>query len=410
MAALLGILLAAFLAAAVPFALRLLHSFLWVPRRLERRFRRQGIRGPPRRPLSGNAAGYRDLLAAAQSAPLASFHHAVVARVAPHYREWPSEITAITSSMLDRWEVQDEARAEFEIDCGIGSSYEEGKRVFELQEEQLKLTILAMRTVYIPGFRFVPTKKNRRRHMLNQEVRNSLRKLIEINGRKCEHSNNLLGMMLSASKLGSEFRMGIEEIIDGCKTFYFTGKETTANLLTWATLLLALHQEWQNKARDEVFQACGKSEYPNAENLSNLKIVNMVLKETLRLYPPAMFLNRMVNRDVKLGKLDIPAGTQLHFPILDIHHDVSIWGADADEFDPSRFAEGKSYHLGAYFPFGIGPTICVGQNLTMVEAKVALAMILQRFALVVSPSYVHAPMHGVTLQPQYGAQVLVHKI
>ncbi|BAS93948.1 Os05g0405500, partial [Oryza sativa Japonica Group] len=475
--------LVAFLAAAVPFALRLLHSFLWVPRRLERRFRRQGIRGPPRRPLSGNAAGYRDLLAAAQSAPLASFHHAVVARVAPHYREWPerygrpfvfwlgprprlvvsdpevvkavltdptgtfdkagsgggnplarqlfgeglvgltgekwarhrrviapafnmerikgwiSEITAITSSMLDKWEVQDEARAEFEIDVhkefhtliadvissvAFGSSYEEGKRVFELQEEQLKLAILAMTTVYIPGFRFVPTKKNRRRHMLNQEVRNSLRKLIEINGRKCEDSNNLLGMMLSASKLGSEFRMGIEEIIDECKTFYFTGKETTANLLTWATLLLALHQEWQNKARDEVLQACGKSEHPNAENLSNLKIVNMVLKETLRLYPPAMFLNRMVNRDVKLGKLDIPAGTQLHFPILDIHHDVNIWGTNADEFDPSRFAEGKSYHLGAYFPFGIGPTICVGQNLTMVEEKVALAMILQRFALVVS--------------------------
>uniref|UniRef100_A0A0E0HEA3 Cytochrome P450-like n=1 Tax=Oryza nivara TaxID=4536 RepID=A0A0E0HEA3_ORYNI len=491
MAALLGILLAAFLAAAVPFALRLLHSFLWVPRRLERRFRRQGIRGPPRRPLSGNAAGYRDLLAAAQSAPLASFHHAVVARVAPHYREWPerygrpfvfwlgprprlvvsdpevvkavltdptgtfdkagsgggnplarqlfgeglvgltgekwarhrrviapafnmerikfldgwiSEITAITSSMLDKWEVQDEARAEFEIDVRLPLP------LSLLGTHNFQMPQLREKIVTSFSHRFVPTKKNRRRHMLNQEVRNSLRKLIEINGRKCEDSNNLLGMMLSASKLGSEFRMGIEEIIDECKTFYFTGKETTANLLTWATLLLALHQEWQNKARDEVLQACGKSEHPNAENLSNLKIVNMVLKETLRLYPPAMFLNRMVNRDVKLGKLDIPAGTQLHFPILDIHHDVNIWGTNADEFDPSRFAEGKSYHLGAYFPFGIGPTICVGQNLTMVEEKVALAMILQRFALVVSPSYVHAPMHGVTLQPQYGAQVLAHKI
>lgn len=510
MAALLGILLAAFLAAAaVLFALRLLHSFLWVPRRLERRFRRQGIRGPPRRPLSGNAAGYRDLLAAAQSAPLASFHHAVVARVAPHHREWPErygrpfvfwlgprprlvvsdpevvkavltdttgtfgkagpggnnplarqlfseglvgltgeawarhrrviapafnmervkawipEITSITSSMLDKWELQDEVRTEFEIDVNkefhtliadviscvaFGSSYEEGKRVFQLQEEQLKLVILAMRTVYIPGFRFVPTKKNRRRKIVNQEIRNSLRKLIEINGRKCEDSNNFLGMMLSASKIDSEFKMGIEEIIDECKTFYFAGKETTATLLTWATLLLALHQEWQNKARDEVLQVCGKYEHPKAENLSELKIVNMVLKETLRLYPPAVFLNRIANRDVKLGKLDIPAGTQLQLPILDIHHDVSIWGADADEFDPSRFAEGKSYHLGAYFPFGIGPTICVGQNLAMVEAKVALAMILQRFALVVSPSYVHAPMLVVTLQPQYGAQVLVHKI
>ena len=136
----------------------------------------------------------------------------------------------------------------------------------------------------------------------------------------------------------------------------------------------------------------------------------MVLKETLRLYPPALFVNRTVTRDVKLGKLDIPAGTQLNLPIIDIHHDVDIWGANAEEFDPSRFADGKSYHLDAYFPFGIGPAICVGQNLTMVEAKLALAMVLQRFAFDVSPSYVHAPMMAMTLQPEYGAQVLVHKI
>ena len=138
--------------------------------------------------------------------------------------------------------------------------------------------------------------------------------------------------------------------------------------------------------------------------------VNMVLKETLRLYPPALFINRTVTRDVKLGKLDIPAGTQLNLPIIEIHHDVDIWGANAEEFDPSRFADGKSYHLGAYFPFGIGPAICVGQNRTMVEAKLALAMVLQRFALDVSTSYVHAPMKVMTLQPQYGAQLLVHKI
>lgn len=136
----------------------------------------------------------------------------------------------------------------------------------------------------------------------------------------------------------------------------------------------------------------------------------MVLKETLRLYPPALFINRTATRDIKLGELDIPAGTRLDFPIIDIHHDHDVWGTDAEEFNPLRFADGKSYHLGAYFPFGIGPTICVGQNLAMVEAKVALAMTLQRFAFTVSPSYVHAPMMAMTLQPQYGAQVLVQKI
>ena len=136
----------------------------------------------------------------------------------------------------------------------------------------------------------------------------------------------------------------------------------------------------------------------------------MVLKETLRLYPPALFINRTATRDIKLGELDIPAGTRFDFPIIDIHHDRDVWGTDAEEFNPLRFAAGKSYHLGAYLPFGIGPKICVGQNLAMVEAKVALAMTLQRFAFTVSPSYVHAPMMVMTLQPQYGAQVLVQKI
>ena len=95
--------------------------------------------------------------------------------------------------------------------------------------------------------RFVPTNKNRRRQSLNLELRNSLRKLIEINGRKCEDAKNLLGLMLSASKVGSEFKMDIEEIIEECKVFYFAGKETTAHLLTWATLLLASNRNGKTR-------------------------------------------------------------------------------------------------------------------------------------------------------------------
>lgn len=136
----------------------------------------------------------------------------------------------------------------------------------------------------------------------------------------------------------------------------------------------------------------------------------MVLKETLRLYPSAVSVNRTATRDVKIGKLDIPAGTQLEIPIVDIHHDIDIWGPGADEFNPSRFAHGRRYHLGAYLPFGMGPSICVGKNLAMVEAKLALAMILQRFTFVVSPSYVHAPILMINLRPQYGAQILARKI
>lgn len=99
------------------------------------------------------------------------------------------------------------------------------------------------------------------------EISDSLRKLIQANGKKCENSKNLLGIVISD-------KMEIETIIDECKTFYFAGKETTANLLTWAILLLALHQEWQSKARDEVITICGKHGIPNSEDLNDLKIVS----------------------------------------------------------------------------------------------------------------------------------------
>lgn len=82
--------------------------------------------------------------------------------------------------------------------------------------------------------------------------------------------------MISAQKNDGEEKMEIEEIIDECRAFYFAGKETTANLLTWVILLLALHQDWQKKVRDEVNCVCGSQKYPNVDDLVNLKIVSSV--------------------------------------------------------------------------------------------------------------------------------------
>ncbi|KAL3375400.1 hypothetical protein AABB24_006737 [Solanum stoloniferum] len=312
--------------------------------------------------------------------------------------------------MLDKWSKMSNASGKVEIEVSemfstlaedvitrivFGNSYEDGKAIFELQAQQMVYATEAYQKVFIPGYRFLPSKKNRICWRLDKEVRKSLRKLIE-ERRKIDEAvlseecpNDLLEVMIKA------------------------GKHTTSNLLTWTTILLAMHPQWQELARDEVLTVCGARDPPSKHQISKLKTLGMIINESVRLYPPAVAAIRRAKVDTQLGDFTLPRGTELLIPIIAIHHDQTLWGQDANEFNPARFGLGVAQaakHPMAFMPFGLGARRCVGQNLAVLQAKLAIAMILQRFSFDLSPSYQHAPTILMLLCPQYGAPIIFQKL
>ncbi|KAK9085232.1 hypothetical protein Sjap_025643 [Stephania japonica] len=337
------------------------------------------------------------------------------------------------SDMIKRWEKLEESNASFEIDVwpeflkltgdiisktGFGSNFEDGRRIFQILKELSDLAIQTFQSVYIPGFKFIPTKRNTRMKKLEKEFRDSI--MEKINKRVGQsHNEDLLGMLLESN---SEFQklensknagMTITDIIDECKLFYIAGHETTSSLLTWTIVLLSYYPEWQARARDEVLQVFNSGSKLDFDALNHLKIVTMILNEVMRVYPPVILLLRNSHKEMRVGKITLPAGVQIGLPILLVHHDRELWGDDVDEFKPERFAGGVSNATNnqpCYFPFSWGPRGCIGQSYAMLEAKLAVAMILLNFSFELSPTYVHAPSSTLVLYPQHGAHITFHKL
>ncbi|CAJ1978475.1 unnamed protein product [Sphenostylis stenocarpa] len=336
--------------------------------------------------------------------------------------EWKMLLSKTGSCVVDVWPFLNNLSADVISRTAFGSSYEEGKIVFELLKEQAQLTAKVLQSVYIPGWRFLPTRLNKRMKKIDHEIGNVLSGIIqkqEAIMKTCEAPNNLLGLLLESNQkeiedlgLKKDVGMNTDDVINECKLFYFAGQETTSVLLNWTMVLLSRFPKWQTLAREEVIETFGTQE-PDYDGLNRLKVVTMILYEVLRLYPPVTAITRVVKKEAKVGNLTLPEGALATIPIVLVHHDFELWGSDAKEFKPERFSEGilkATKGQVSFLPFGWGPRICIGQNFALLEAKMALSLILQNFSFELSSSYVHAPTTVITAQPQFGTSIVLQKL
>ncbi|XP_062186463.1 cytochrome P450 714B1-like [Phragmites australis] len=291
----------------------------------------------------------------------------------------------------------------------FGSSYVKGKEIFamirEMQKTVSKTNLLAEMT----GLSFLPTRSNREAWRLKRLVRELILDVVRESG---DDDRNLLNAMLrsaASSGMASARSAAAEDfIVDNCKNIYFAGYESTAVTAAWCMLLLALHPEWQDRVRDEVRHACAGSA-PDFTSLQKMKKLTMVIQETLRLYPAGSVVSRQALRDITLGGVRVPAGVNIYVPVSTVHLDPELWGPDAREFDPGRFADARPQPH-AYLPFGAGARTCLGQSFAMAELKVVLALVLARFELRLSPRYEHSPALRLIVEPEHGVRLVLKNV
>jgi cytochrome P450 len=196
-----------------------------------------------------------------------------------------------------------------------------------------------------------------------------------------------------------------KQLRDEVMTFLLAGHETTALALSWAWHLLAQSPDVEEKLHAELDGVlAGRA--PNFSDLPALPYTERVIKESMRLYPPAWSLARTVVKEFEIGGYRIPAGGNVVMSQWIMHRDPRYF-PDPEKFDPDRWLPERLQKLPrfAYFPFGGGPRQCIGASFAMMEATLLLATIAQHFQFRVVPGHPVMPTPSFTLRPKQGIRM-----
>jgi cytochrome P450 len=332
-----------------------------------------------------------------------------------------SLMTNATISMLDQWE----NFAERDQPLDVAAEMQRltlciaGKALFniDLSDEthtvgQAVTTVNKLLTEYLyaplPPLN-VPTLRNQRLQVSYRTLDQVVQGIITQRRRQNTDPEDLLSILLLARDQETGQGMNDQQVRDEVITLLIAGHETVSNALTWTWYLLSQYPQAACHLHKELEIVLG-GQIPTMDHLAKLAYTHMVLDETLRLYPPAWVFGRKAVADDEIGGYFIPANSMIVLSPYITHRHPAFW-QDPEVFDPERFAPERSAsrpHF-AYFPFGGGPRMCIGNYFALMEMQLILATVVQRYRLHLVPGHTVEPEALLSLRPRCGLPMLLQQ-
>jgi len=329
---------------------------------------------------------------------------------------YASVMTSYTQRMLSLWHdgtVIDAHQEMMRLTLRIVVRALFGVEADETEEISRSLNIMmrnstGARLLLPPFFRQLPLPRMFELRRAVSKLNDTVYRIIDLRRRNEGDSGDLLSVLMEARDEDGS-RMDDKQLRDEVMTFLLAGHETTALALSWAWHLLSQDSQVEHKLHQELDRVLG-GRIPTVSDLSSLTYSEGVIKESMRLYPPAWSVARTVIQDFELGGYRIPAGANVVMSQWIMQRDPRFF-SDPEKFDPDRWSNENIQKLPkfAYFPFGGGPRQCIGASFAMMEAVLLLATIAGRFRLSKVEGQPIVPVPSFTLRPKGGIYVELRK-
>ncbi len=255
---------------------------------------------------------------------------------------------------------------------------------------------------------WIPTPANLRLRKAIKNLNDIVFRMISDRRKTGEDRGDLLSMLLKAQD-DDGGGMTDRQLRDEAMTLFMAGHETTANTMAWIFYLLALNPAVETKLHAEL-DAVLNGRSPTLEDLLKLPYTEHVVTETLRLFSTVWLLGREAIEDVIIGGHRVPKGWTVYMSQWIVHRDPR-WFDEPLTFSPERWEDGliKRIPRYAYFPFGGGPRLCIGNNFALMETGLLLATIAGRYRIKLAPDANVVPLPTMTLRPEFGVKVIVER-